>query len=257
LIDLGSAAVRLVCDLALTDPDVKVRAAAVRILGEIGDPVAGWELRRALADPRVQIRAAAAEALGRIGDPEAIPALTKAIADPELRVGCAAVAALQRIGDPRAIPALCRAMHHDSYRSVAEAAAAALAAIRDPRAVKPLCRLLAVRQKSVRILAAGALEGLAGKTRAPELSAALERLDRLTAQAPARVRGDSVYARAAAAIRAATSEAASLPRPAEAPPMDLSVLPVPARPIPGGDTVKRKRCYWSIVRGWLSRSSTK
>jgi len=253
LIELGAEAVPLLCR-SLSNRDEEVREVAARILGEIGDPEAASSLGEILVDSEEDVREAAAQALGKIGAVSQVGKLCRLLADRERKVGVAAAVALGRIGDPRAVQALCRALRHDNHLEVAGASAEALVAIGDPRAVKPLCRLLAARQKPVRRMAAGVLEGLAERTCAPELEIALRPLDWLALRSPARVRGDGVYARAAAAIRAATVDSANLPRPSAAPRPDSTNLPFPSSPAASGDpSPTLRRPWWTALWAWITR----
>lgn len=67
-------------------PDALTRAAAIRLLGEIGDTGSADIIARGLVDPSAQVRVAAAYALGALRLKEATPLLLAAWNDPELRV---------------------------------------------------------------------------------------------------------------------------------------------------------------------------
>ena len=110
---------------ALQDENERVRSAACRVLGEIGDPQAIPHLLQALHDEDRDVREAACLALGRIGDPQAIPHLLQALHDEDRAVRRAACLALGRIGDPQAIPPLIQALQNEGYE-VREAACEAL-----------------------------------------------------------------------------------------------------------------------------------
>ncbi len=84
---------------ALTHSDVRVRAAALLALGDLGHPAALPDLcDRLLHDPGSMAREAAAQSLGRIGDRSVEPALEAASkADTKSKVRKAALAALAQI----------------------------------------------------------------------------------------------------------------------------------------------------------------
>ncbi len=84
---------------ALTHNDVRVRAAALLALGDLGDPAAMPDLCDRLAhDPGSMAREAAAQSLGRIGDRSAEAALASVSkTDAKSKVRKAALAALAQI----------------------------------------------------------------------------------------------------------------------------------------------------------------
>lgn len=67
-------------------PDALTRAAAIRLLGEIGDTGSADLIARGLVDPSEEVRVAAAYAFGALHLKEATPLLLAAWNDPELRV---------------------------------------------------------------------------------------------------------------------------------------------------------------------------
>jgi HEAT repeat protein len=119
--------------VSLKSEKVQERAAAARILGELGaaakDAVPG--LQEALVDPEKDVRRAAARSLGDIGRPAkaAVPALGKALKDADAAVRQAAAYALGRIGDPAAKPFL-EAAKKDTNEGVKRAAKDALKALK-------------------------------------------------------------------------------------------------------------------------------
>jgi len=155
LVRLGGAAVPALLGIARRG-DPRSRAAAARVLGEIGDGRAtdvlidllrcadevdsrtqaaaalgktGGEsaadaLRHALRDPAWEVRAQAAKALGRLGDRRSVRALEHAMPDPNwwVRVNCGE--ALARLGEP-GLTAL-RRLTHSNDRYAADQAWAAL-----------------------------------------------------------------------------------------------------------------------------------
>lgn len=119
--------------VSLKSDKVQERAAAARILGELGpaakDAVPG--LQEALLDADKDVRRAVARSLGDIGRAAkpAVPALGKALKDGDAAVRQSAAYALGRIGDPAAKPFL-EAAKKDSNESVKRAAKDALKALK-------------------------------------------------------------------------------------------------------------------------------
>ncbi len=119
--------------VTLKSEKVQERAAAARILGELGpaakDAVPG--LQEALVDADQDVRRSAARSLGDIGRSAkaAVPALGKALQDKDATVRQAAAYALGRIGDPAAKPFL-EAAKKDSNEGVKRAAKDALKALK-------------------------------------------------------------------------------------------------------------------------------
>lgn len=112
---------------ALTDGSPRVRAAAARELGEVGDEMSIPLIQPLLFDSELEVREAAIEAIAGIGGARAAWTLGLALsdADPDLRE--AAVYALGRVGGRTAID-LVRPALHDESRLVRAAAAEVLAA---------------------------------------------------------------------------------------------------------------------------------
>jgi HEAT repeat protein len=128
---------------ALSDPDRRVRRAAVWALGEIGERNPG-PTRRAvpvlaaiLANGDGWIHPDAARALGRIGDYRALPPLLAALAGPNVWTRRAAALALGRLGGPEAVAALVDALG-DRHAVVRQGAALALGQIGDSGALDAL-----------------------------------------------------------------------------------------------------------------------
>jgi HEAT repeat protein len=95
----------------LRHEDHRVRRAAALRLMEMGPGAADAmpELAGLLADDEPRVRTAAARALGAIGDPRAIDPLLSALADPDRSVRLWAWKAMRRLGDP-AMPVLAAAL---------------------------------------------------------------------------------------------------------------------------------------------------
>ncbi len=106
---LGIGAFGPLAELAIQDPDERVRAEAVEALGTLGSP--GYETAwAARTDSSTRVVEAAVTALGEIGDDAAVPWLVETVTGhDEALVREAAVAALGAIGDDRALPTLVEA----------------------------------------------------------------------------------------------------------------------------------------------------
>ena len=119
--------------VTLKSEKVSERAAAARILGELGpaakDAVA--DLQAALGDTDKDVRRSAARSLGDIGKASkpAVAALGKTLKDPDAQVRQASAYALGRIGDPAAKPYL-EAAKKDTNDNVKRAAKDALKALK-------------------------------------------------------------------------------------------------------------------------------
>ena len=94
----------------LRNVDWKVRCAAARALGEIGDVRALDGLLLALNDKDGRVQSMVAEALGQIGDAGAVEGLLNVLHDSDEGVRSYAVGALGEIGGPRAVDGLIRAL---------------------------------------------------------------------------------------------------------------------------------------------------
>lgn len=95
---------------ALHDDDARLRAAAAKALGEIGDPSAVPELLQIMnKDPDGNIRWTASGALSKMGA-SAVPGLTVALSDDDWKVRRSAAEALSGMREPAAVPSLIEAM---------------------------------------------------------------------------------------------------------------------------------------------------
>lgn len=113
---------------ALTDEDSRIRMAAAKALGEIGDPMAVAPLLHILTDSSdSDLRWAATGALGRMGM-AALPGLLEALQDDNWKVRRSAAEALWGMGEPKAVPGLAEALV-DRNDVVRQAAAGALEAM--------------------------------------------------------------------------------------------------------------------------------
>lgn len=90
-----------VLQLFRTDRDERVRAAAARTLGVIGDARVIDDLGRALAPRKpAAVRLAAATALGELGAPAGVPLLRSVLTDDDRRLAEVAAGALASLGRP-------------------------------------------------------------------------------------------------------------------------------------------------------------
>jgi HEAT repeat protein len=109
-------------------PSHRLRAAAIAMLGLVGDSRDSPLVVGGLADPSAEVRAAAAESLARIGGREAEPTLLSTLDDriPFVRAGAAL--AVGSIRSQAAVPRLLEMARTDAFRP-ARAAAQAVARI--------------------------------------------------------------------------------------------------------------------------------
>jgi len=127
LLDLGPTAVPRLLELT-QDDDPRVRAAALELVGLLGDAADARSVLDRLRDPAAAVRAAGAEALGRLGAGQARDALVGALEDRVPAVRAAAARALGRTGGSRAVEALLSVARADEFEP-ARAAAETLARI--------------------------------------------------------------------------------------------------------------------------------
>jgi HEAT repeat protein len=132
VLDVGANALPDVRRLA-GDPDADVRAAAVELLGWIGDASDDELLIEAVGDPAAEVRARAAAALGRLASADGAEALTRALGDRIYFVRLHAARALGHVGERSAVPRLLRQAREDRFEA-ARAAAEAVARV-DPAAL--------------------------------------------------------------------------------------------------------------------------
>ncbi|HEY7071680.1 MAG TPA: HEAT repeat domain-containing protein [Acidimicrobiales bacterium] len=135
LFDVGPPAVTPLVALCGHD-EPRVRAAAVQLVGLLGDATSGTAIDGLLADPEASVRAAAAAALGRLGAGHARDDLVVALGDGVAEVRTEAARALGQIGGRTACGALVGVARDDAFEP-AHAAAEALAVL-DPALVSRL-----------------------------------------------------------------------------------------------------------------------
>jgi hypothetical protein len=125
---------------ALYDEDGRIRTAAVKVLGEIGDPNAVTEFLTLLnKENDGNIRWAVTAALGRMGK-TAVPGLIEALRDENWKVRRSAAEALWALGEPEAVAGLVVALNdrNDVVRQAASSALEAMATMAVPELIKAL-----------------------------------------------------------------------------------------------------------------------
>jgi hypothetical protein len=158
LVQIGAPAVEPLI-AALKEKDSKVRHAAVKALGLIGDAQGAVEpLIAALNDENIMVRRAVIGALEAIGDPRAEEGLAAALNDENESVRKAATKALGKIKGVDSIEPLIVALSDPGNAQVRRRAAESLGKIKDPRAVEPLIAALTDKTVSVRKAAIDALK---------------------------------------------------------------------------------------------------
>lgn len=133
----------------MVDPDERVRAAAVALVGDIGGPETVGQLRTRTADPERVVRAAAVRALGLMKTPAAAPDFQRLLEDPDSEVRHAAAGAAGEAGARQLVPALAAALG-DSHAEVRVAAARSLGMLGERRAVPDLLRAYAGAEPDLR-----------------------------------------------------------------------------------------------------------
>ena len=184
--DTGRAIVNALLGV-VKDPNVEVRRAAVRSLGQHKSPAAIPALREALRDADAEVRGSALEALSEMEDAGSADAIVAMLKDSNREVRAKALSALTNLEltgvpagyrdalkdpdpdvrhqaahvaghfeDAAAVPTL-RTMLEDPNADVREAAVEALASIRNEAAIQALIGALKARDAKVRQAAADAL----------------------------------------------------------------------------------------------------
>ena len=184
--DTGRAIVNALLGV-VKDPNVEVRRAAVRSLGQHKSPAAIPALREALRDSDPEVRGSALEALSEMEDAGSADAIVAMLKDSNREVRAKALSALTNLEltsvpagyrdalkdpdpdvrhqaahvaghfeDAAAVPTL-RTMLEDPNAEVREAAVEALASIRNEAAIQALIGALKARDAKVRQAAADAL----------------------------------------------------------------------------------------------------
>jgi HEAT repeat protein len=159
---------------ACSDPDQRVREAALNSLGKMNDPrtlgLASTDAKS--EDPKV--RAAAARALSMVTDPGKVDVLLPMTRDGDLKVRKEATLALTGTKDPRVVEPLLVALKDKTLRSEA---IGALAHTGDPRVVEPLMEMLRDEDPAIRGHAARLFSTVKDRRALPVLRALLKNSD--------------------------------------------------------------------------------
>ncbi len=123
--DLGGPEIIGLLRTQTTDPDPTVRAAAARALGTIGAVAAQSDIRRLLNDPSPMVREAAVLAAVDTKLTSLVPSLVDALGDSEASIRLKAARALGGLGDRSVVPVLLQAFPDPSV-DVSEAIAVAV-----------------------------------------------------------------------------------------------------------------------------------
>jgi len=127
LLDIGPGTLPVLRGL-VHDPDQTLRAAAIELLGWLGNASDDAALIEAVGDPAAEVRARAAGALGRLASADGADVLAQALDDRIYFVRLHAARALGQVGEHAAIPRLVRQAREDRFEA-ARAAAEALSRI--------------------------------------------------------------------------------------------------------------------------------
>ncbi|MBI3272157.1 MAG: HEAT repeat domain-containing protein [Planctomycetes bacterium] len=150
-------------------PDADVRREAIVSMGATRDPAAIPVLAdRLLKDPDDLVRAASARALGRIRTRTTGPYLVAALKDDSTRVRWDACEALADVQDPATSHDLTKILDSDEDADCRRAAAKALGTLANPDAAEALIAALGDRDEGVRKASLKALERISGKSLGPE-----------------------------------------------------------------------------------------
>jgi AAA family ATP:ADP antiporter len=160
---VDAAAVTAAVD-GVSDPDVRVRRAAVEILGDIpGREDVPDALQAALGDVDTTVRATALRSLSRAGYRTGLPGAIQALTDPEAEVRLAATRAVDSLGDASAASTeAIRPLLEDQDPAVRSATASTiLRRSADEEASAVVRSLLGAQDSVARVSALEAIEGSA------------------------------------------------------------------------------------------------
>jgi HEAT repeat protein len=157
-VDAGAVAALIA---GASDEDVRVRRAAVEILGDLPLREAGGVLRAAVRDRDATVRATALRSLARTGDAAAVPVASEALVDAEPAVRLAAIYAVETLLDrsPGAADSIRNLLADPDPAVRATAASAILRGDAPDEGVAVLRAMLETEDPRTREQALGALEG--------------------------------------------------------------------------------------------------
>jgi len=124
----------------LHDPEPSTRAAAARLLGEVGDPRAIPEIRKLLSDDDPRVVGAACAALGKLGDTDSAAKLLEDLDSDEPAIVAGAVEGLGELGASEAAPRILPLLD-SREKDVRLTAIVALGKLGDPTALDALEKL--------------------------------------------------------------------------------------------------------------------
>ena len=124
----------------LTSQDPSTRAAAARLLGEVGDPRAVDEIRKLLDDDDPRVVGAACAALGKLGDADSTQTLMSHLDSDEPAIVAGAVEGLGHLGVREAVPRIIPLLESPDF-DVRRAAIVALGELGDQSATDALEKL--------------------------------------------------------------------------------------------------------------------
>ena len=176
---------------ALRSDDRRVRHAAMYALGELRADGALTDIERLLhTDPDVPVRVAAARAIGEIGAERSVHALAGALDDGAMVVRYAAAAAFSELHDLHKAPeALVRAATGSDVK-LRRIAAHALTEIADPATITVFAALLTSGDRELRLAAVHALGQIGAPKSVADLVRMLKDPDAEVRRAAAEVLGD-------------------------------------------------------------------
>lgn len=179
LADHGGAPSRTLEALAVDDPDLEVRRAALFALGQRADPASGEVLVRLTKDPEAALRQRAVEALAKLPRADLRAAVLAALGDPDVGVRLEAAHGPHRwsrdeLGADAVDARLLEALGRESEAEVIAYALATLERRRAPTAGEAFRRFASSPEPQVRLFAVRGLKALAATERPVEaLSRAL------------------------------------------------------------------------------------
>ncbi|HUN07478.1 MAG TPA: HEAT repeat domain-containing protein [Aggregatilineales bacterium] len=168
---LGQAAL-LMAEIGNPDPRIR-RRIAIELGNNQGSEEVFKTLNTLLTDPDIKVRAAAAHGLGVFGDPRAVNLLIELLQDTNQIMASSAMTALGMLRDADAVEPLIVALR-DSHDHIRQHAAYNLGKLRDSRAVQPLIDALKDKALVVRSQAAASLGYMMHSDAVAPLIAALE-----------------------------------------------------------------------------------
>ncbi len=134
-VDLGTAAVGLLTNVARQSKNADARTKAVFALYRIGTAPALAGVRAALTDADIQVRVAASRAVGLARDAAAMPMLIHMLGNRDLSTRRQAATALGQLGVAKAVPALLSAAAKNDDRFVRHALIYSLITLNQPQPV--------------------------------------------------------------------------------------------------------------------------